>query len=104
LNKEPILCDLSNVAWSSTTEGAQTDYEHDLSHLSNYGLCPMGWLVPCDDEFQDLEIHLGMPESVVNNTGWQGGPQNMGGQIKEAGTDHWGSPNSRASPQMGLRR
>lgn len=36
------------------------------------GLCPSGWHVPSDAEFQQLELTIGMAPSTVEATGWRG--------------------------------
>ena len=36
------------------------------------GLCPTGWHVPSDAEFQQLELAVGMAPDVVKETGWRG--------------------------------
>jgi uncharacterized protein (TIGR02145 family) len=47
-------------------------------------LCPSGWHVPSDDEWTILETFLG-------------GRDVAGGMLKEAGTEHWLSPNTGAT-------
>ena len=38
--------------------------------------CPTGWHLPSDDEWKELEIHLGMTEAEVNKTNtWRGTDQ-----------------------------
>ena len=34
--------------------------------------CPKGWHLPSDAEWSELEMELGMPESVASTTGWRG--------------------------------
>jgi uncharacterized protein (TIGR02145 family) len=53
------------------------------------GICPSGWHVPTDGEFTELVDFLG-GESVA------------GGQMKEAGDDHWDLPNIDASNSSGF--
>lgn len=36
------------------------------------GLCPEGWQVPSDAEFQQLELAVGMAPEIVKQTGWRG--------------------------------
>jgi len=36
------------------------------------GLCPTGWQVPSDLEFQQLELAVGMPPEAVKQSGWRG--------------------------------
>ena len=105
-NGDAIPGELSNSDWSNTTSGAQDYYQNNTDHLNDYGrlynwyavddargLCPSGWHVPTDEEFQVLEAHLGTPESELDNWGWRGFAQNVGGQLKATGTEFWNSDN-----------
>ncbi len=56
------------------------------------GVCPDGWHVPSDAEWKELEMYLGMSQVDADNTGWERG-NDVGSKMKEAGTDHWQSPN-----------
>ncbi|MDD5694109.1 MAG: FISUMP domain-containing protein [Bacteroidales bacterium] len=75
-----------------TTEGAQ-------------GICPDGWHIATDDEWKILEgtvdsqYGVGDPEWDGINT-YRG--LDAGGNLKEAGTEHWGSPNSGATNSSGF--
>jgi uncharacterized protein (TIGR02145 family) len=64
------------------------------------GLCPTGWHVPSDEEWKELEIHLGITESEINIIGYRG--TNQGGILKEEGYLHWESPNSGATNARGF--
>ena len=104
-NGDAILNSQDPTEWaglSSGSTGAWADYNNDANYGADYGhlynwyavddargLCPSGWHVPSDDEWKTLELHLGMPASEVHNTSWRGGTQNLGGQLKEQGTEHW---------------
>jgi uncharacterized protein (TIGR02145 family) len=35
-------------------------------------ICPTGWRVPSDEDWKKLEKHLGLPDELLNNTGWRG--------------------------------
>ena len=52
------------------------------------GICPSGWHVPSDGEFTQL-------------TDFLGGEGVAGGKMKEAGYDHWHSPNTGATNSSG---
>jgi uncharacterized protein (TIGR02145 family) len=67
-----IAGNLNNSAWTTTTSGAQAIYGGDsLNNYAVYGrlyngyavntgkLCPTGWHVPTDTEWDDLETYLG---------------------------------------------
>jgi uncharacterized protein (TIGR02145 family) len=67
-------------------------YNNDISYKSTFGalyswytintgrLCPTGWHVPTDAEFDTLEITLGMNPDIVNLQEWRGTDQ--GKQMK----------------------
>ena len=38
------------------------------------GICPSGWHIPSDGEWQTMEISLGMSESEAAQMGWRGSP------------------------------
>ncbi|MBN2776120.1 MAG: hypothetical protein JXR36_00665, partial [Bacteroidales bacterium] len=48
------------------------------------GICPCGWHIPTDDEFKQLEMYLGMSQSMADlaNT-WRGSP--VGTRLKAGG-------------------
>jgi uncharacterized protein (TIGR02145 family) len=50
------------------------------------GICPIGWHIPSDAEWCQMEIYL---DATVNCTviGWRG--TDIGIKLKEAGTSHW---------------
>jgi uncharacterized protein (TIGR02145 family) len=58
---------------------------------ATYGICPVGWHIPTDKEWQTLEYNIGMSASDTSLTGWRG---TVGKKLKESGTVHWSSPNS----------
>ena len=103
---------LSNSDWSSDTDGAYHQYSSNVSVyglLYNYyavtnsaGLCPTGWEVPSDEDWQSLEISQGMSVSDAAQTGWRGASQNVGGKLKNTGTTYWNSPNSGATNSSGF--
>jgi uncharacterized protein (TIGR02145 family) len=106
-NGEVIPGDLSTEDWAATDSGAHAYPNNDAGHLNSYGrlynwhavvdgrqLCPTDWHVPTHQEWQTIEAALGMPASEVGSWGaWRGAVQNVGGQLKEAGTSHWSSDN-----------
>ena len=113
-NGSPIPGNLSDAAWSSTTGGAQADYDNDPTNKATYGklynfyavadprgLCPTGWHVPSDAEWQTLETALGMPAAELNNTGGRGSAQNVGGKMKSV-SPLWLSPNAGATNSSGF--
>lgn len=53
------------------------------------GICPAGWHVPDEDEWNELFETLG-------------GIEVAGGKLKEPGTEHWRSPNTEATNASGF--
>lgn len=62
--------------------------------VSNY-VCPDGWHLPSEDEWESLEMYLGMTRREASEFGCQG--TNQADYLKEAGTSHWSSPNDWAN-------
>jgi uncharacterized protein (TIGR02145 family) len=105
-------------AWFLTSSGAQADYNNDPANSAIYGklynwyavadpsgLCPTGWHVPTDSEWNQLVKFLdpGADTSVI------GGTQSTiaGGMLKatgtlQAGTGLWEAPNTDASNLSGF--
>lgn len=91
----PLVTD--NTAWFASISPAYCWYNNDsATYYNTYGaiynwyavmtgkLCPTGWHVPTDAEWTTLTTYLG-GESVA------------GGKLKETGTTHWVTPNTRAT-------
>jgi uncharacterized protein (TIGR02145 family) len=92
-----------NTEWSNLTYGAYCNYDNTLNEdsIATYGrlynwyavetgkLAPEGWHVATDDEWWALTLYLG-------------DRPNAGGSLKEAGTQHWITPNSGATNISGF--
>ena len=63
------------------------------------GICPVGWHLPSDAEYCQMETFLD-PTVSCSGTGWRGAT--AGGKLKEAGTLHWTSPNTGATNTSGF--
>lgn len=83
--------------WSTVTNGGSSN----TNPGSIQGICPDGWHVPSDAEWQELELYLGMSPSDTSKTGLNRGT-NEGGRLKEAGLVHFWSPNSGATNETGF--
>jgi uncharacterized protein (TIGR02145 family) len=120
----PIATGLSDSGWESASFGAYAIFPHndvagiqsDQEMLAAYGalynwhavddargLCPAGWRVPSDSDWQQLEIYLGTSPETANQTGWRG---NEGGKLKSTRTEpdphpRWDTPNVGASDYVG---
>ena len=90
-----------NLKWQNNTTGAWAFYKNDAAKYAKYGkiynwyalspftngnknVCPSGWHVPTDDEWQILSNFLG-------------DEGDNGGKIKEVGTKNWNAPNTSAT-------
>jgi uncharacterized protein (TIGR02145 family) len=101
-NGDPIELVTDSVAWPNYGTGAFCNYRNDENIAITYGrmynyyavadqrkLCPTGWHVPTDSEWEQLCQFLG-------------GNMIAGGKMKEAGTAHWLSPNEGATNESGF--
>jgi uncharacterized protein (TIGR02145 family) len=91
-----------NNVWGSLTTPAYCWYNNDISNKTTYGalynwyavntgkLCPAGWHVPSDADWQVLINYLGADTATI------------GGKLKEAGTAHWAPPNTGATNSSGF--
>ena len=111
LNNGTAITNVTNLAeWSNLTAPGFCWYDNNESlYKDSYGalynwyavetgkLCPQGWHVPSDDEWQQLVMFLdpaaasGFGESAV-----------AGGKLKEKGTAHWLTPNEGATNESGF--
>jgi uncharacterized protein (TIGR02145 family) len=94
-----IPTDLSDTAWENTTRGAYAIYENIASNNTTYGklynwyavntrkLCPEGWHIPTDAEWNTLNAFLG-------------GQSIAGGKMKSI--TGWTSPNTGATNSSGF--
>lgn len=118
-NGDPIPTDLDNTTWSKATSGAYAIYPHaNVNGISSeeemvavYGLlynwfvadnqvgvCPEGWRVPTDNDWQELETTVGMSSEEANAADWRGAPAALalkainGGWVdsENNGTDEFG--------------
>lgn len=80
--------------WTTITSPAYCWYDNTPSYGSTYGilynwyavetdkLCPLGWHVPTDEEYNTMEQYLGMPLAEINLWDWRGTDQ--GSQMKSS--------------------
>ncbi|MFC2124526.1 LamG-like jellyroll fold domain-containing protein [Bacteroidota bacterium] len=83
--------------WAAAMNGESSS---DKNPSDVQGVCPTGWHLPSDDEWKELEMHLGMSQSEADQSGFRGSDE--GGKLKETGTDHWQSPNTGATNESGF--
>jgi len=82
------------TAWMNLTADGYCWYNNNVNNKPTYGalyrwytikagaLCPTGWHVPTDAEFNTLEMFLGLEPAQVDVWGWRGTDQ--GSQIKSS--------------------
>jgi len=99
-------------AWTQLGAGAWCNYDNEPANEAIYGklynwyaaanpkICPQGWHIPTDAEWQQLELVLGMAADEVNATDYRGGVQQVGGKMKA--TTLWQSPNTGATNESGF--
>lgn len=98
----PVKQEKDPKLWISTKDPAWCWYANDSANYSfprgklynwyavNTGkLCPQGWHVPSNREWEDLQIYLG-------------GDSVAGGKMKTTGTFFWRSPNVGATNETGF--
>jgi uncharacterized protein (TIGR02145 family) len=91
------LLSSSGYCWyNNDTSARRTDigalynwYTVDAASNGGKNVCPAGWHVPSDDEWTELTSYLG-------------GDSIAGGKMKETGTIHWQSPNTKATNESGF--
>ena len=64
------------------------------------GICPSGWHIPTDGEWQTMEMSLGMSESEAAQTGGRGSP--VGDYMKSTSGWNGGGNGSNSSGFTGL--
>jgi len=75
------------VQYYNGATNSTTWYPYPTGNIQ--GICPLGWHLPMDGEWANLEIYLG-------------GSSIAGGKMKETGTTHWASPNTGATNSSGF--
>lgn len=101
-NGDPIPYVTDPTEWASLTTGAWCYYNNDPSNNATYGklynwyavndprgLAPVGFHIPTDAEWTNLELFLG-------------GASIAGGPMKVSGTTTWTSPNTGATNASGF--
>ncbi|TVQ45639.1 MAG: hypothetical protein EA362_08730 [Saprospirales bacterium] len=106
-NGDPIDNLINGGDWFDATEGAWAYYDHDTERGEVYGvlynwyaasdsrnICPAGWRVPTNNEWEALITHLG-------------GASEAGGKMKTTGTiigadGLWQAPNEGATNESGF--
>lgn len=94
-NGDPIPYPRSDESWMTQEGGNRCFYADDSASLQLYGqlynglavldsrgLCPSGWHVPSDEDWQQLEKHGGMPQAEAALEGYRGMELGLGTMLK----------------------
>lgn len=108
-NGEEIPNTSSSTAWSELTSASwcyynnSVEYECPYGKLYNWytandtrGVCPLGWHVPTDSEWNSLVTFLDPNSNGAENA------DVAGAKLKSTGIDHWLDPNSGATNIVGF--
>jgi uncharacterized protein (TIGR02145 family) len=88
------------AAAMSTSNFATYGVLYNWPAVMTEGICPSGWHIPSDGEWQTMEISLGMSESEAAGTGWRGSP--VGDYMKSTSGWNNGGNGSNSSGFNGL--
>jgi uncharacterized protein (TIGR02145 family) len=116
-NGDFITTGLTNTQWQNTTSGAYAIYNDSAQYNNIYGklynfyavadpreLCPTGWHVPSDSEWNVLVKFLD-PQADTTGIGFQssiaGGFMKTAGDL-QSGTGLWEAPNTGATNSSGF--
>ena len=85
--------------WSTAMDGAGSN---DSNPGEVQGVCPDGWHLPSDQEWQEMEIFIGMDPAEADSLGFRERGEGLGGRLKEPGNKHWRNPNKDATNFAGF--
>ena len=101
-NGDEIPYSRTDESWENQEMGMRCSYEHDDAMNAKYGqlynwyavndergLCPSGWHVPSDEDWQDLEVFLGMSRADVSLVGLRGSSGELGIGTKLKANSGW---------------
>lgn len=110
-NSIPYVTD--NTEWSGLNTAGYCWFNNDISYSQIYGalynwyavetgnLCPVGWHVPTDDEWKELEMALGMSIGDANSDGYRG--TNEGSKIG-GNADLWTNGVLKSNTEFGISK
>jgi uncharacterized protein (TIGR02145 family) len=109
-NGTVIPANLSPAQWNNTLSGAVSFYNNDTININTYGrlynwyavvdtsgLCPTGWHVPNDDEWNVLIKYL---DQLADTSKLGVQSLSAGGILKEVGLANWLTPNVGANDSV----
>jgi len=92
------------------TDTGSICYDNQPSNCKTFGrlytwevarqVCPQGWHLPSDNEWQMLERSIGMSENEINKIGFRGGINNIAGKLKSKAD--WNSSSNLVYEDIGF--
>jgi uncharacterized protein (TIGR02145 family) len=80
-----------------TNEGSYYFQNDSITYAKEFGrlytyeaalqACPVGWHLPTDEEWKQLEMELGMSKTTADSLAWRG--EEIGNKMKEPGSRLW---------------
>lgn len=105
-NGDPIPYIADSTEWKLATDGAHCYYENDSTLVEDFGLlynyytiadprglCPVGWSVPSNQEWFELDYHI---EDYSTGSG------TLSEQLKESGAEFWDPSDSEPTNYSGF--
>ena len=103
-------CQIDYGAYITTNSFEQEEWDSE-SYSNTFGnlynwyaavdeVCPEGWHVASENDWQELELYLGMSEDEIDNTGWRGDTQ--GNALKSQGTEFWNPSQEEGTNSSGF--
>jgi len=100
-------CDDDSAAYAETYGALYTwaaamrgDTSSNTNPSNVQGVCPNGWHLPSDKEWQQLLMYMGLDKAEIESGLWAGTDE--GGKLKETDTTHWKAPNTGATNETGF--
>lgn len=91
------------TTWSKVTNGAFCWYNNDIKNKDIYGALYNWYAIKDSRNIAPLGWHVATNSDWTTLTSFLGGESVAGGKLKETGTSHWVSPNTRATDQYGFK-
>lgn len=85
-----------DVLWADLSSGAYCNYDNDDANGDTYGRLYNGYAVDDSRNIAPEGWHVATGVDVLTLLNYVGGTGKWGGKLKEAGTEHWNSPNMGA--------
>lgn len=90
LDPESDLSKSPGYSWYENNEAVFKDIYgayYNWFAINTGKVCPSGWHIPSDEEWKELEMHLGMTREKADEMGYRGSTE--GEELKETGTYNW---------------